>query len=71
MPGILNKYRKAYTVMAFIVFALGSALAFYDFKEGKGTIHVVAGIVFLILTVLKAEAMYSNLKSSNTDTDLK
>lgn len=71
MPGILNKYRKAYTVMAFIVFGLGSALAFYDYKEGKGTIHVVAGIVFLILTVFKAEEMYSTRKNSNTEKDLK
>jgi len=71
MSGIFNKYRKAYSVMAFVVFGLGSALAFYDYKEGKGRVHLIAGIVFLILTVFKGEEMYSVKKNSKIEKDLK
>jgi hypothetical protein len=54
-----SKYRLVYLILAFAVFAFGSALAFYDYYDAKQGMKLFGGIVFGLMTIFQGRELYN------------
>lgn len=62
-----SKYRLIYLILALLVFALGSSLAFYDYAQKKEGIRLIGGIVFGLMAIFQVDDLYTFIKNKDSE----
>jgi hypothetical protein len=72
MPSFFNKNKFLFDILAFVVFAGGSVMYWFDYAgPGKKKIHLISAIVFALLAVLKFVDVMEHIRGNKTGAEKK